>query len=273
MGIAAEAAPEIDRLVLSVGRVVNEKHGAALLAQARDCGLDSLLLLPHFGDFLLAGQLTRDLALIRMRYWPPDRVSERLRELEDKDLVRQEDGRLVATTAFQPLLEALAAAQADVAGAMWSAHQTEVATSTAVSWVLARAASDDHLVAVVHRDLPEAADPYGRLERRLVTLRYIRQHDHAMAWQDRGLSAAQMVVMTSLWNDESAESSPEVTDSLRAAGYVTDEPLQLSDEGLRVRREIEEETNRRAQQTFDVLDEADAVEFVSALRRLPDAAT
>ena len=68
MGIAREAAPEIDRLVLSV-RNLGPERTEHLAELARDQGLETLELLPHFADFLLAGVLTNELAALRMRYW------------------------------------------------------------------------------------------------------------------------------------------------------------------------------------------------------------
>lgn len=269
MEIAREAAPEIDRLVLSVNRHVGPKHGSRLLELARECGLETLELLPHFGDFLLAGRLTLDLATVRMRYMPPERVLSRLDELEEKGLIRRGDSGLVATPAMRPLLEALSAAQADVAAEMWSDHHDDVATVTPLAERLAGAASDDHVVAVVHRTLPEPADPYLLLLVRLVTLRYIRQHDHAMAWHSRGLTAPEMVTMTELWHDQPGDHSGDGLTRLVAAGLAEADPPRLTSAGLQLREAIEDETNRRSQETFDVLDPGAAEDLIAALRRLP----
>jgi hypothetical protein len=267
--IAAEAAREIDRLVLSVNRRVGPKHGSRLVELARERGLEALELLPHFGDFLLAGRLTRDLATLRMRYWPPERVLARLDELEEKQLIRGGDSGLVATSTLRPLLEALLAAQADVAAEAWSEHQDDVATATPLARELAAAASDDYVVAVVHRTMPEPGDPYALLEHRLVTLRYIRQHDHATAWLSRRLTAPDMVVMTKLWHDQPMEEPSEGLARLVALGFAEGDPPRLTTTGRQVREAIEDETNRRAQQMFDVLDQQAATALLAALRRLP----
>lgn len=268
MEIAAEAAREIDRLVLSVNRGVGPKHGSRLLELARERGLETLELLPHFGDFLLAGRLTRDLATLRMRYWPPERVLARLDELEEKQLIRGGESGLVATSTLRPLLEALLAAQADVAAEAWGDNQDDVGTLTPLARELAAAVFDDHVVAVVHRTLAEPGDPYALLEHRLVTLRYIRQHDHAMAWQSRGLTAPDMVVMTKLWHDQPVEEPSDGLARLVALGFAEGDPPRLTATGRQVREAIEDETNRRAQETFDVL-EGRAAAFLAALRRLP----
>lgn len=52
-------------------------------------------------------------------------------------------------------------------------------------------------------------------------------------------------------------------------GLVETDPPRLTDRGREVRDAIEAETNRRAQQTFDLLDDEIAGEFLAALQRLP----
>jgi hypothetical protein len=204
-----------------------------------------------------------------MRYWPPERVLARLDELGEKQLIRGVDAGLIATSALRPLLEALLAAQADVAAEAWGEHQDDVATVTHLARELAAAASDDHVVAAVHRTLPEPGHPYALLEHRLVTLRYIRQHDHATAWLSRGLTAPDMVVMTKLWHDESMEQPSDGLARLVTLGFAEEHPSRLTTTGRQVREAIEDETNRRAQETFDVLDQRAATAFLAALQRLP----
>lgn len=269
MESARQAAPEIDRLVLSVNGQVGPKHGGRLLELARKCGLETLELLAHFGDFLLAGRLTHDMATLRMRYMPSETVLSRLDELEEKDLIHRGASGLVATPAMRPLLGALSAAQADVAAEMWGDHHDDVATVTPLARLLAVSASDDHVVAVVHRTLPEPADPYLLLLVRLVTLRYIRQHDHAMAWHSHGLTAPEMVTMTELWHEPTGEESGDGLTRLVASGLAEADPSRLTSAGLEMREAIEDETNRRSQETFDVLAPGDAEALIAALRRLP----
>lgn len=268
MDVARAAAPEIDRLVLGFNRNVGPRHGARLAELARERGLDTLELLPQLGDFLLAGRLTRDLATLRMRYWPPERVLGRLDELEAKGLVDQQGPDLAATATLQPLLEAIAEAQAEVGAELWSDHDDDVSTATALAGVVAAAASDDHTVAVVHRSLPEPTDPYLLLEHRLVTLRYVRQHDHAEAWSSRGLTAPDVVVMTRLWQGEPVEDD-DGPRRLVELDLAEPDPPRLTVSGRELRDAIEVDTDARAQRTFDVLDVGQATSFLESLRRLP----
>lgn len=268
MGIAREAAPEIDRLVLSV-RNLGPERTARLAELAREQGLETMELLPHFADFLLAGVLTKELATLRMRYWPPSRVLGRLDELKAKHLIIQGESGLSATSAMRPLLEALLAAQAEKAAELWRDHDEDVATATEIAGEIRDAATVDHVVAVVHRGLPEPTDAFHRLEHRLLTLRYIRQHDHAEAWLARGLTAPGMVLMTELWQTSHLSEPDDGLARLVELGFVEADPLRLTVTGREVREAIEAETNERAQQSFDGLDGPSATRFMAALRRLP----
>ncbi|MGH8912023.1 MAG: helix-turn-helix domain-containing protein [Acidimicrobiia bacterium] len=266
MDTAPQAAPEIDRLVLSVNAKMNAEHGQRLTDLARQVGLDSLYLLPHLGNFMLAGTLTPELAVLRLRYAPPEQVQERLYELKEKTLLTEGGAGLGANPELRTVLEAINEAVASSAGEAWDDHETDVAEASAAAKLVADAARNEHVVAVSHREAPEPDDPYLRLHQRLVTLRFVRQHDHAEAWLAHGLTPADMVVMTPLWNGESVDGSAA---RLAELGHAEGDPPRLTSSGRAVRDAIEDETNRRAQQTFDVLDDAAAARFVDALRRIP----
>lgn len=269
MGVARDAAPEIDRLVLSVNQAVGPKHGPRLLSSAGERGLDSLRLLPHIADFLLAGALTSELATLRMRYSPPDQVLERLEELEQKQLIEPGGGGWIATPPMRQLLEEVVAARAEVAAEAWNEHDDAVTIAARLAQVVGLTATSDHLVAVVHRTLPEPADPYLLLYNRLVTLRYVRQHDHAEAWLNRGLTAPAAVVLTNLWKRKEVEVPSDGLSELIALGFADSDQPTLTAGGRQAREAIETDTNRRAQATFDVLDDQDEASFLDALGALP----
>ena len=268
MGIARETAPEIDRLVLSVWDLGPERSGR-LAELARERGLESLDLLPHFADFLLAGVLTSELATLRMRYRRSSKVLARLDELQAMHFIRRDEDGFAASPTSRPLLEGLLAARAERAAELWGGHDEDVATATEVAGRIGHAASVDHMVAVAHRRLPEPADPYHRLGHRLLTLRYIRQHDHAEAWLARGLTAPDMVLMTQLWHTDQTPAPMDVLARVVELGFVEADPLRLTVTGREVREAIETETDERAQQAFNVLDSPAAARFLAALQRLP----
>lgn len=269
MEIAKAAAPEIDRLVFGVGRMLRPKQSARIEELARECGLETMEFLPHFRDFLANGTLTTESATLRGRYRPVEALLDRLDELERKDLIRQGDAGFVPSPALQPLLDAMEAAKADVAADLWGGHEDEMATVSELARQVISAATDEHVVAVAHRAPPEPDDPYLRLARRLMTLRYIRQHDHAEAWLAKDLSAPEIVVLTKLWRGDEAPEAPEVLARLADLGYVTTAPPKLTEAGREVREAIEDDTNDRAELSFAVLDEPSAAEFLGAMGRLP----
>jgi helix-turn-helix protein len=268
MGIAREAAPEIDRLVLFV-RNLGPERNRKLTELARELGLETMELLPHFADFLVAGALTTELATLRMPYSPPSKVLDRLGELQEKNLISPGANGLAATSTMRPLLEALLAAQGEVAVEAWGGYDEDVATATYLAGKVRDAASVDHVVAVGHRLLAEPTEPAHRLAHRLLTLRYVRQHDHVAAWLARGLTAPDIVLMTELWLDNQPAEPDNKPSRLLELGFVDTDPLRLTVSGREAREAIEAETNERAQKAFDALDGQEETRFLAALRNLP----
>jgi DNA-binding MarR family transcriptional regulator len=98
----------------------------------------------------------------------------------------------------------------------------------------------------------------------------MRQHDHAQAWMEKGLTAPEIVIMTALWRDQEVEFDEKPVASLREAGYLKKpDPPQLTNKGRKLRQAIEDDTNARSQKAFDILDAATADRFLDALRALP----
>jgi DNA-binding MarR family transcriptional regulator len=268
---AETASQEITRLVLGVNRRVGLNHGDRVTVMASGIGLQSLALLPHLGDFLLDGLLTRQIATLRLRYQPEGEVTSLLAQLEDKGLIKLNRWGFVATDRLRPLLKALHSARADVARDLWIHNEVEVSVVTETAKAILDGVTPEHIVAHTHNRVRKPLDRYSLLCQRLVTLRYIRQQDHAEAWTDQNLTAGEIAVMTALWRDEPIEIDEPPLASLRAAGHVLkSEPPRLSARGKRLRRAIEDDTNSRTKATFEVLDEATMTRFVETLGRLPD---
>jgi len=257
-------APEVDRLALAVNNAVD---GARLADAAGDRTLDWMLL-NGLGDFMAAGVLTEEIALLRSRYRPRDVVLSRLHDLEHQGLVERRGDALAATVELRPLIETLMDARADAAATIWRGHEDDVEQASRTAQALGALASDDHAVAAVHHALPAPEDPFLRLHSRLLTLRYIRQHDHAAAWLGQGLTVAEITTMTSLWNGEDVAPGDGLS-QLVARGLASDDPPALTDAGRRMREEIEVDTNERSQVIFNALGEDETAEFLTVLRRLP----
>ena len=263
-----EAAAEIDRLVLSVSRAVGRNHGDRFLEMARPLGLDDVSLLPYLGDFMVAGNLTREVALARTPYSPPGTALGRLDELEEKGLLVPWGSGLGASPGLRHLLQEMGKALATEAAAAWRGHEDAVDPAARFARIVSTSVSSDHVVAAAHRECLEPDDRYQRLHQRLVTLRYIRQHDHVQAWKGHDLAADEIVVLTHLWHDEEPGDSAAVA-RMRETGLVDGEPPSLTRLGREVRDAIEDDTNRRARESFSVLDERTSTEFLAALRALP----
>ena len=247
--------------------VNNAVDGTRLSEAAGERVLDWMLL-NGLGDFMLAGVLTEEIAALRSRYRPRDVVLRSLDGLEQQDLVERHGPALAATDELRPPIEAMMAARADAASTLWRGHDEDVDQASRTAQTLAELASDDHVVAAVHRSLPAPEDPFLRLHSRLVTLRYIRQHDHAAAWLGQGLTVAGITAMTGLWNGEDVAPGDGLS-LLVARGLASDDPPALTDAGRTMRAEIEADTNDRSQAIFAALGEDETAEFLTVLRRLP----
>jgi hypothetical protein len=257
-------APEVDRLVLSVNEAVDDTR---LFEAAGDRVVDWIVV-SQLGDFLLAGVLTQEIATSRSPYRPREVVRARIHDLLEQGLVEHRGPGLAATDELRPLIATFMAARADAAAQMWRGHEDDVDRASRTAHELGALVSDDHVVAAAHHSLPEPEDRYLRLHSHLVTLRYVRQHDHAEAWLAKELTASEIVVMTALWNGEAVTPGEEL-EQLVARGLAADDPPALTDAGRKMRAGIEADTNERSQAIFSALGENETAEFLAVLRRLP----
>jgi deazaflavin-dependent oxidoreductase (nitroreductase family) len=266
--LAAAAAGEADRLVLGVNASRDHDRLARLAA---DVGVGEWHLLGHWWDFLLAGRLTRDLALLRTRYWPAADVDALMDRLLRSELVREQDGHLVATERLTPVLHAFLDESLRVARHAWADHDHLVdVVATGAARMIAAADETAH-VAVAHRQIPLPENPSLALYCRLVTVRYVRQHDHAAAWAAHGLTAAEMRVYTALWAGESVAEDAPGRDGLEARELVV-RGGGLTEAGRALRDQIEQETLRRSARTYDALG-PDGPAYLAAITALPTPGT
>ncbi len=268
---AREICPEVDRVVWSVGRAAPARHRDRLRAATTDAGLDNLLLIPPMAEFFLHDGIEREVAKLRLLYWDESDVDGRFDELIETGLL-VEDPRLRATERFRPLLELITTTRVETAAAAWANDGDAVATALRLAHSVVDALDEDHVVADRHRRCPLPAEPAGALEQRLVTLRYVRQHDHAEAWRDRGLTPGEMVVLTELWSGSEAIPEARLTaaERLSRRGWVELDAPALTPLGTSEREAIERATNERTDAVYAVLG-PDARVFFDALQAIPDA--
>ncbi len=262
----ARIAPQIDRLVLGINRQVGPRHGRVLDAIVTELGLDSLKLIPHFADFLLAGPLPLRIAEARLPYAAPQTVRDRFEGFVELGLVIESADAFEATARFRPLLVALVAAREDVVDRTWTTVPVETIEGL-IAGVIG-AIPESYPVAVAHRGLTPSSWPAARLFDRLVTLRYVRQQDHVEAWRQAGLTAGEMTVLTPLWLQEMTPDEPDAFARLETRGLVA--AGELTGMGRSVRDQIEIDTNRRAASTWSVLEGDDRDRLIELLSQMPD---
>lgn len=265
--LAARVAPEVDRLVLAVNRSVGPKHGRVLMAVARELGLDSLKLIPHFADFWLDGPLAADIAVARLPYASDGSVLDRLDRFVSMGLLSETRAGFEPTSRFRPLLAASIAAREDVVLGTWMGCDETIADlEPLVARVIARV-TQSHPVAAAHRALTPAPDPFLRLYSQFVTMRFIRQHDHVEAWRARGMTPTAMTVLTALWRSNPVPDDTTGWTHLEGAELVLEG--RLTDAGRQLRDEIEAETNARSDRMLSVLDQTEGEGLLELLKRLP----
>ncbi len=265
--LAARVAPEVDRLVLGVNRAVGPRHGRVLMAVARELGLDSLKLIPHFVDFWLDGPLTADIAVRRLPYAPEGSVLDRLDRFVSLGLLVETPAGFEPTPRFRPLLVASMAAREEVAEDTWSGFDDTISELEPLVARVIEAATDSHAVAVAHRALTPARDLFLRMYNRLVTMRFVRQHDHVEAWRARGMTSAGMTVLTALWHGVTMPDDAPGWRQLEGGGLVLEG--QMTEAGRQVRDGIEADTNASVERTLSVLDPAEGNRLLELLIHLP----
>ena len=239
--LAARVAPEVDRLVLAVNRSVGPKHGRVLMAIARELGLDSLKLIPHYADFWMDGPLAADIAVARLPYAPDGSVLSRLDRFVSMGLLAETPVGFEPTQRLRPLLIASIAAREDVVLSTWTGFDDTISDIEPLVARVIGAVTESYPVAAAHRALSPASEPSVRLYTQLVTMRYIRQHDHVEAWRTHGMTPAGMTVLTALWHDETVPDDapgwrPLEDGGLVAQGRLTAAGRQLRLLGYRRRR-------------------------------------
>ena len=269
--LAARIAPEVDRLVLGINRTVGPRHGRVLMASARELGLDSLKLIPHFADFWLEGPLTADIAVRRLPYAPDGSVVERLDRFVSMGLLNETQAGFEATPRFRPLLVASVAAREEVVLGTWSGFDDTISDLEPLVARVIAGVMDSHAVAATHRALTPDPDPLVRFYNRLVTMRFIRQHDHVEAWRAQGMTPSGVTVLTALWHGEPAPDDAPGWIDLAEDGLVLEG--KLTEAGRRIRDQIEADTNARGARALAVLEAAEAERLIRLLTHLPSSVT
>ncbi|HEY5651449.1 MAG TPA: hypothetical protein VIW46_08390 [Acidimicrobiia bacterium] len=267
--IAARGAVEIDRLVLGINRQVGSRHGADLMTEARELGLESLKLVPHLGEFWLQRPVPLEFAEARLPYAEPGSIAERIDLFESLGLLARVEGGHIATERFRALLKSSIRATERVIVDTWSGLEALVDQADPLVARVVGAASAAHVVAAVHRGLEPPTRSLHRFYWRLVTLRFIRQHDHIAAWQAVGLDSRAIALLTALWLGNPPPDDGLGRQSLEDKGLISG--TTLTGDGQVLRDAIEADTNRRAGMAWSALAVSEAEQLVALLEALPSS--
>ena len=259
----AEIAPQVDRLVWTVNGLTGQSGSHRPAFDAAGIGHVDFSSLGNLVPVLQAGPLPESTFLLRYRYRDPSLVREMIADLVRAGCLDGDPGGYTATARLHPVMAAVRAGAAATAAGLWADHGGAVdVLSGLVRRVLDDAPAGELFAA--YRHVPEPEEPPARLHQRLAILRLVRNEAHALAWASRGLAAADMVMLTALWNSDDALpgqvwSGPE--------GLVSNEGL--TDRGEALREEIEADTNVRNEPAFASLSPNERAEFLGAVTLLP----
>ena len=267
MEYAARIAPEIDRLVLAVNSDASDRTREDGGRLAAELGLEDPAWLAHYAEFLLAGELTQELAVVRLSYASVDAVAERLEVWRGLELIAGPPEGIEATPRLVPLLRTVLDGRASVGRELWSSVQSFGPAADLVEQVVA-GIPERFRLAAAHRALPPPSDEYLAFHQRLTTLRYVRSQAHVEAWRSHDLTGEQIKTMTALWREEAAEGAPGLGD-LVARGLAFEDGSGLTVDGARMRQQIEADTNRTTEPVFLSMDEDDRENLLVDLARLP----
>jgi hypothetical protein len=266
MEYAARIAPEIDRLVLGVNRAADDRIRTDVAEMAAELGLDHPAWLKHYAEFLLEGALTEELAVVRLPYAADDAIAERLDTWRRLGLVAGPSGGIAATESLVPLLKRVLDARAGVGRAFWADAPQFASTADLVEQVVA-AIPERFVLATAHRRLPQPADRFLGFHQRLTTLRYVRSQAHVAAWRSLDLTRLEIVAMTALWHGTDADPGAGL-DGLARNGLALADGSGLTVDGVRMRQQIEADTNRTTEPVFRSLNEDDRENLLVGLAQL-----
>ncbi len=251
----SEIASEVDRLVIAVHRAVMSRHRSQLQHIVESIGVTSPGHLYDLAEFLAAGAGTAEISRRRFSYDPNGVGPALSSELLDRQLV---DDRLNPSEPLAAVTTTILQWRAEAATNLWGSDPA-TAQPRAVQ-ALSRASGP---LVEAFRSLPYPTQPAHRLHHLLTGLRYARFDAHIAAWESAGLSAIEIVALSS-----AVASGPglPVPESLVARGLLTVDGSATA-KGQAARAAIEAETNARCDLLFGP--GPDRRDWLASLRSLP----
>ncbi len=249
-----EIASEVDRLVIGVHRAVMSRHRSRLRDLAETLGVRSPGHLYDLAEFLAVGACSVDIAHHRFRYEPDNRAEAFVADLVGRQLL---DERLRPADSLLEATATMLQWRADVAETLWGTDLDAASTGAARALSLASGT-----VVEAFRSLPEPDRSAHRLHHLLTGLRYARLDAHVAAWERAGLTAVDIVALSSAVASAPVSAVPA---GLVARRWLTVHGSATA-EGRAARSAIEAETNSHCDALFATA--ADRHGFSTATRGL-----
>lgn len=206
-------------------------------------------------EFLAAGACTPEIARRRFRYEPDDAAEALVGMLHDRKLI---DPQLRPADPLVEITATILQWRADSAARLWT---SDLVTATRLSAEALSRASGPMVEAF--RSLPTPAADGHRLHHVLTGLRYARLDAHMDAWEEAGLTAAEVVALSSAVESIPVPTGPE---RLVAKGWLRADGSATA-EGQAARSVIEADTDARCDGLFGKV--TDRERLLESLRSLP----
>lgn len=250
----------IDRLVTGVYQTVFDLHRDEIRAQLKPLDAPAPAQLLDLAEFFLDDAFTPRVLHLRFRYAPAELRHETHAEWFGRGLVLA-DGS--PSDELRLVFDMVMRARTSVCEARWKTNLAVPLVGT--SQALSHASGE---LCDTFKHVREPSAPAHMLHHRLTGLRYARMDAHAAAWAQAGLTAPQIMLLTTAI--ESNEPADDESGALIDRAWLTSAG-EVTAAGRTARAEIERDTNVRCQPWIDaVTDTADWVEALGALDALAD---
>lgn len=268
---AAEVAPHVDRLVLTVHRQMRAVHEDAIDTWRSDSGLDRPGLIINLRPFFLAGTQSRTLLQRLHRYALPTTLEDNVNAAIAQRLV---DEALTPSTACLELARRLTTLQSSLIDELWGGQPALAELleplGTAVDGVPDRYPGPAFALSRAWAELPRPADAPAYLVHHLLTaLRYLRADAHSVVIDAAGLTPGEAARLDAAWRELEGIHHEHPLDGLVSHGYL-DAAGDLTEDGRRARQAIEDETNSVSGAVWEPVGADRMPKVIADLASLPD---
>ena len=272
------AAAEIDRLVV-------RGHELAHAYPDKPPAVADLTALPHLlstaAIALLAQPLSREAVKRILPYTPPSMIDALIDNNVSEGVVTEQDGTLTLTESGRTAAEGVVSLQEISVADAWSGFAAEVEMiesvfATVVEHGKAIEPPSEPSNFALFAQCCERPSAEGRVLRLITAVRYWRADAHLRALDDADLRPNEAHALNRLWDEQRAlervgqgfpDPGRRAVSSLEERGLVNDGALTA--DAVRLREQIEDETDRLTAPIYADIDEPSRERLVAALQALP----